>query len=239
MNAWARLIFKFYRVPLVFENRHSDGTLLAFYPAGFRAEFGDEMQAVFKATMLQAEKTDRPRMLALFGREIRDWPGAVCREHWSALVEKELAMTTIKKPEWFFYPAWIILTVLCVPIAIGLDLVILKAITNFVGDVIYVDGVRRITQDYLVEYTFVPIVSLVMGVLQYGLLRRYLPRMGWWVLATTGGGLLGVLLIAGWFWTSGSVDLNLAFIVMGFSIGVGQWLLLRRRLHRAGWWIGW
>ena len=29
-----------------------------------------------------------------------------------------------------------------------------------------------------------------------------------------------------------------AFDVLGFSIGVGQWLLLRRRLPRAGWWIG-
>ena len=226
MSAWVHLITKFYRV------------LLAFYPAGFRAEFGDEMQAVFEATMLEAEKTDWPRMLALFGREIRDWPGAVWREHWSALTEKELSMTTIKKPEWFFYPTWIILTMLCVPIAFALDLVVLRVITNFVGDFIYVDGVRHITEDYLVEYTFVPIVSLVMGVLQYGLLRRYLPRMGWWVLATTGGWLLGALLISGWRNFGTSFDLDLALIMLGFSIGVGQWLLLRRRLPRAGWWIG-
>jgi hypothetical protein len=213
------------------------------YPAGFYAEFGDEMQAVFEATMLEAEKTDWPRMLMPFGREIRDWPGAVWREHWSALTKKEFSMTTIhKKPEWFFYPAWIILQVISFPIAYILSFVILRVITDVVGDYIYVDGVRHITVDYLALYSFVPIVSLVMGVLQYGLLRRYLPRMGWWVLATTGGWLLGVLLIliSGWlnFWTSESFDVDLAFIVLGFSIGVGQWLLLRRRLPRAGWWIG-
>lgn len=28
------------------------------------------------------------------------------------------------------------------------------------------------------------------------------------------------------------------FIVLGLSVGVGQWLLLRRRLPQAGWWIG-
>ena len=91
-------------------------------------------------------------------------------------------------------------------------------------------------------YIYVPIVSLLMGVLQYGLLRRYLPRMGWWVLATSGGWLLGLFLISGSFWfdfcTYESCRIDLAFIVLGLSIGVGQWLLLRRRLPRAGWWIG-
>jgi hypothetical protein len=168
--------------------------------------------------------------------------GAVWREHWFALTEKELSMTTIKKPEWSFYPTWIILTMLCVPVAFVLDLVILRVITNFVGDFIYVDGVRHITEDYLGMYTFFPIVGLLTGLLQYGLLRRYLPRMGWWVLVTTGGWLLGALLLLISrrldFWTSESFDIRLAYVVMGLSIGVGQWLLLRRRLPRAGWWIG-
>lgn len=151
-------------------------------------------------------------------------------------------MTTIKKPEWFFYPAWIILTMLCVPIAFVLNLAILRVITIFVGDFIYVDGVRHITEDYLSMYTFISLVGLLTGLLQYRLLRRYLPHMGWWVLATTGGWLLGALLIliSGWlnFWTYESFDIDLAFIVMGLSIGVGQWLLLRRLLPWAGWWVG-
>ena len=66
--------------------------------------------------------------------------------------------------------------------------------------------------------------------------------MGWWVLATTGGWLLGgfLILISGWLniWTYESFDLDLVFFVMGLSIGVGQWLLLRRHLPRAGWWVG-
>ena len=145
-----------------------------------------------------------------------------------------------EKPRWFFYPIWIILTFLCVPIAFFLDLAILRIITSFVGDFIYVDGVRHITEDYLGMYLFVPLVGLLTGVLQYGLLRRYLPRMGWWVLATTGGWLLGVLLIAipAWLnWTDGSSNLDFAFILIGLSIGAGQWLLLQRRLPRAAWWI--
>jgi hypothetical protein len=146
-----------------------------------------------------------------------------------------------EKPGWFFYLLWILLTSLCLPVAFFLDLIILRIIILFVGDFIYVDGVRHITEDYLGMYIFIPIVGLLTGLLQYGLLRRYLPHMGSWVVATIVGWLLGVflILIPGWLnWTNSLFNLDLAFIVMGLSIGVGQWLLLRRRLLRAGWWIG-
>ena len=146
-----------------------------------------------------------------------------------------------EKPRWFFYTFWIILTSLCVPVAFFIDLVILKIIIRFVGDFIYVNGVRHITEDYLSMFTFIPLIGLLTGVMQYGLLLRYLPRIGWWVFATIGGWLLGVLLIVmpSWlYWRDGSFNLDLALILMGLAIGVGQWLLLRRRLPRASWWIG-
>ena len=146
-----------------------------------------------------------------------------------------------EKPRWFFYLLWILLTLLCVPIAFFIDLIILRIISLFVGDFIYVGGVRHITEDYLEMYTFIPIVGLLTGVLQYGLLRRFLPQMGWWVAATVGGWLLGefLTLIPGWLnWTNPLFNLDLSFVMMGLSIGMGQWLLLRRRLHRASWWIG-
>ncbi|MBI3152737.1 MAG: hypothetical protein HYZ21_11430 [Chloroflexi bacterium] len=152
-----------------------------------------------------------------------------------------MATTIHKKPEWFFYPTWIILSSLSVPLAFLLDLLVLRLIINFVGEYIDVNGVRHITEDYLYMYTFVPLVGLLTGLLQYGLLQRYWPRMGWWVLATIVGWLLGmlVLVISNWLgWKGLSTDLDLVFIVMGLSIGVGQWLLLRQRLPSAGWWIG-
>lgn len=146
----------------------------------------------------------------------------------------------IEKPRWLFYLIWIVLTFVCVPMAFFINLAILRIIISFVGDFIYVNGVRHITEDYLGMYFFVPVVGLLTGVLQYGLLRRYLPRMGWWVLATTGGWLFGALLIAipGWLnWPGGAANLDLVFILMGLSIGAGQWLLLRCRLSGAAWWI--
>jgi len=146
-----------------------------------------------------------------------------------------------EKPRWSFYAIWTILTLLCVPIAFFLSLFILGIIIHFVGDFIYVNGVQHITEDYLSLHVFVPVVGLLTGVVQYGLLRRYLPRMSWWVLATTGGWLMGALLIAIAIWlnrTDGSFNLDLALILMGLGIGASQWLLVRRRLPRAGWWIG-
>ncbi len=214
--------------------------LLRLYPADFLDQFGNEMEAVFAESISEAARVNQRTLFVFILRELRDYPSSLLRQHWRNIKHLEpILMTSIKKPEWFFYPAWIILTTLCIPIAFILSLFIVKVIVNFVDDFIYVDGVRHITEDYLGTYIFIPVVSLLTGVMQYGLLRRYLPRMGWWVLATTGGWLLGMLLIFGWlsFWAYDSRDMDLGFIVLGLSIGVGQWLLLRRRLLRAGWWI--
>jgi hypothetical protein len=145
-----------------------------------------------------------------------------------------------EKPRWFFYPTWIILTLLCIPVAFFIDVAVMRIVVSFVGDYIDVNGVRHITEDYLAMYTFIPIAGLLTGVVQFGLLRRYLPRIGGWVLATTAGWLLGALLIvlSGRLnWTDASFSLDVAFILMGLAIGVAQWPLLRRRLPRASGWI--
>ena len=144
-----------------------------------------------------------------------------------------------EQPRWSFYLLWILLTMFCVPIAFFLSLIILRIIVLFVGD--FINGVQHITEDYLALYVFVPLMGLLTGVLQYELLRRYFPRMRSWVAATIGGWLLGAFLILthGWLNPTNTVlSLDLAFLIMGLSIGVGQWLLLRQRLPRAGWWIG-
>ncbi|MCL4867975.1 MAG: nucleoside hydrolase [Anaerolineae bacterium] len=148
--------------------------------------------------------------------------------------------TDNEKPGWFLYPIWIVLSFLCISIAFFLNLLVLNIITQVVGDFIYVNGVPHITQDYLFTYTLFPMVGLATGTLQYAFLRRYLPRMGWWVLATTGGWLIGMLLFLIPDWpnqTNRFLNFGLIFFVIGLAIGIAQWLLLRRRLFQAGWWI--
>ena len=153
----------------------------------------------------------------------------------------EILPTDRRKPAGSFYIGWIVLSTLCTPITFLLTVIILKIITDMVGDYVYVNGVQHITEDYLMMYVFIPIVSLLTGAMQYGMLRQFLPRMRWWVLATFAGWLLGVLLIALPSWMS-LIDLplnnlDLILLLMGFAIGLTQWLVLRHQLPRAGWWI--
>lgn len=143
------------------------------------------------------------------------------------------------KPRWPFYLLWIAVMVLGIPVAFFLTLVVLRLIIQFVGGYITVGGVRHITEDFLGRYIFVPVVGLLTGLLQFALLRRYLPRMGGWAAATIGGWLLGLLVItaANRLHWSGPFSTFAALGVVGLSIGAAQWLLLRRRVRRAGWWV--
>ena len=150
----------------------------------------------------------------------------------------EIPSVNFKKPAWSFYLSWIVLTVLSIPIAYFFSILILKLITNLVGDYVVVNGVRHISEDYLAMYILIPVLSVFTGALQFALLRQYLPRMGGWVLVTVAGWFLGAFLIVlpGWLDTPFS-DLRLIFLLMGFAIGASQWSFLRRRLTQAGWWI--
>jgi hypothetical protein len=221
--------------------------MIRLHPLSFRQEFGAEMLAVYDEAIVEARGKSRRDLLVTILREIRDFPFFLLREHWRNFTHLEPNLMTInRKPSWFFYPAWIILTALCVPIALGLYFVIIRGIMIFIGDRIYLNDP---TEEFLFGYIFVPAAGILMGIAQFGLLRRYLPRMGWWVLATAGGWSLGLVLILQGilevlthFWGAETIyrfwAFVLAFSLLGLSIGFGQWLVLRRRLPRAGWWIG-
>jgi hypothetical protein len=221
--------------------------MIRLHPLSFRQEFGAEMLAVYVEAIEEARGKSRRDLLVTILREIRDFPFFLLREHWRNFTHLEPNLMTInRKPSWFFYPAWIILTALCVPIALGLYFVIIRGIMIFIGDRIYLNDP---TEEFLFGYIFVPTAGILMGIAQFGLLRRYLPRMGWWVLATAGGWSLGLVLILQGilevlthFWGAETIyrfwAFVLAFSLLGLSIGFGQWLVLRRRLPRAGWWIG-
>ncbi len=89
----------------------------------------------------------------------------------------------------------------------------------------------------LAGYLGVAVGGILIGVLQWLVLRRHLARSGWWVLASLGAvavvgvAVFGVGLVntdVGWF---GGVS------VFGTAVGVLQWLVLRRHLARSGWWV--
>jgi hypothetical protein len=80
-----------------------------------------------------------------------------------------------------------------------------------------------------------------VGTAQWFVLRRYFDRVGWWVLLT----------FIGWvaYWVLNTMNLlvkaqGIAFIpdllnlaIFGVILGVLQWLLLRKKIHFAGWWV--
>lgn len=101
------------------------------------------------------------------------------------------------------------------------------------------------------------IEGLVVGMAQWLVLRRPLERLRWqvWVLATASGACiawtLGMLPSTFLFTSSdtgaaapGQISDMLVYalavgmgLVLGSILGVPQWLVLRRHLSKAGWWV--
>jgi hypothetical protein len=65
-------------------------------------------------------------------------------------------------------------------------------------------------------------------------LQRQVSRSGWWVLASTLGGAVG--LAVGSEVAEGLVGAA-SYAVIGASVGTAQWLVLRRHVSRSGWWV--
>jgi hypothetical protein len=77
-------------------------------------------------------------------------------------------------------------------------------------------------------------VGLLIGVLQWVVLRRYLRQAGWWILASALGWA------AGWGIVIAVAQLEIGLLtepLLGAAMGMLQWLVLRRQLRQAGWWI--
>ena len=82
------------------------------------------------------------------------------------------------------------------------------------------------------------VIGAFVGVAQGLVVRRRIAPMGWWVLASILG--FGVGLAAGEAVGPGVpliVGRALIGTIIGLAVGVAQWLVLRRQVARAEWWI--
>jgi hypothetical protein len=89
------------------------------------------------------------------------------------------------------------------------------------------------------------VVLTLPAFLQWLILRRWFPRAGWWIPASGAGWFLG-LLVLGWGIavadTQGEsafarVAVPAGFLLPGAVAGAVQWLVLRRGVAHAGWWV--
>ena len=147
------------------------------------------------------------------------------------------------KSRWFFYLEWVVLNAITVVAAGYAALALLSLITGVFGDTIQVAGQTHITEDFLLFYVFCPMIGLLTGILQYALLRRYLQHMAWWIAATLLGWLLpfGVGFVFTALIPRGpnpAIPWEVpGLMLIGMTIALPQWWMLRKRVHHAAWWI--
>lgn len=81
---------------------------------------------------------------------------------------------------------------------------------------------------------FGAIPALLIGLLQWLILRRYLSASRWWIVSVSAGVGLMHFITDGF---ENARDLSIAVLLGGLVVGVLQWLLLRQHFQQSGWWI--
>jgi hypothetical protein len=137
---------------------------------------------------------------------------------------------------WIFLFLWVLATL--VSFAVLED-----ALTDFMLDLPDKFGNRSVDAPvlriivgllYLLGFTH----GVPRGAMQWLVLRRNVSCIGWWVLLSAMGQAVVQAGIAGVILTMAVVpDDVLLDVVIFTGISAGQWLVLRRKVPRAGWWI--
>jgi hypothetical protein len=81
------------------------------------------------------------------------------------------------------------------------------------------------------------VIGLILGIMQWLILRRHLEGAGRWVLATLiGSAVGGAVGLAASFAAGATVIQPWALLPFGIALGVCQWLVLRTQFPGSGWW---
>jgi hypothetical protein len=107
-------------------------------------------------------------------------------------------------------------------------------------------GVGAAMGNAVTDLIFTALFGAVGGFMQWLVLRRRIAGAGWWVLASTLGfaiapiaAIAGVMAIAQVMSLDGNPMASpiLLGVLFGVVSGILPWLVLRRQLARAGWWV--
>lgn len=96
---------------------------------------------------------------------------------------------------------------------------------------------QSIPANILAGYLGVAVGGILIGVLQWLVLRQHLTRASRWVLVSFGATIVVGVVIFG----LGVVSTDMGWVggvsIFGTTVGVLQWLVLRQQVPRSGWWV--
>lgn len=197
---------------------------LKLYPAKFRTDFSEEMQYVFTEASREAGNS-AGKMVALCLRELLDLPGSVMREHLQAR-KWRLAMSQKYDHLRKQFLIWILANTLAFG-ALGASLLLFPSIMS-------ISSIVAITL----------LISIPICLSQWLALRRLFPASPLWILTIFAGLLLAYVFnkaISEGLWLTIDDEsiavLTLVYLVIGFAIGLPQWLILRQWFSKSSIWL--
>ncbi len=78
------------------------------------------------------------------------------------------------------------------------------------------------------------VIGIALGIMQWFVLRGHIHKAWRWIIATMVGWTTGSTLIL--FLAADGTEF-FAGVILGITVGVAQWLILRREVQWNGWWI--
>ena len=109
-----------------------------------------------------------------------------------------------------------------------------------------INKITHISEDTIAMFIILPSIGFSVGIFQWLNLRRRVSWAGMWIWVTAVGWMISIpLALSLYTWlrsisASAFVDIwgkTIQATMIAILIGAIQWLLLRRYVSRAGWWI--
>lgn len=131
-------------------------------------------------------------------------------------------MTALDPPltraEWGFGLRWVLATT----VGWVVGFAVCEALKAFVED-LFIDGA---------------VIGISVGIMQWLALKGRVNRAGWWIVASIVGFAVGKAIGDAFAQVvPGAVGFVLSGAAIGASLGIAQWLVLRRHVAHAGWWV--
>ena len=232
--------------------------LLGLYPPRFRREFSAEIRAVFLSRILEEEGHAGYSWLVAAFQEIMGLVISIVLECWHELrVRKERAMVPKDQlqneggemrvlrpagtPGALWFTGWTLLTTAAIPAALITTPVLAALFVGLINlgiEAGFWPSAKMFPAEGL---GFLVSLALTLSLVQWYLLRNFLPQARLWFLVTGASVLFGGL-VTGLVLLGSSMQNRDPFLIMaalllsvGLVLGLAQWLYLRRFLPNAFW----